>query len=300
MSVGTRGRVDEFDGNKDDWQQYVERLEHFFLANEIDSAEKQRAVFLSAVGAATYKTLRNIVSPYKPGDKTYKELVEALSRHFKPTPSVIVEHFKFHSRVRKAGESVATFVSELRSLSEYCNFGDSLEDMIRDRLVCGINDNGMQQRLLAEPDLTYAKAVELSLSAESAAQNMCELKVKSEGNPSTRSPQQEVYKTTVSPARGSPRPPLVCYRCGNRGHASNKCRISRDVVCHHCGKQGHLQRACRSKSKTTGTKTKYKTKTVGQVQEETETSGSDDCTESTLCHVRSVKSGTDSGGSEVG
>ena len=47
--VGTLGRVKEFDGNKDDWQQYVERLEHFFQANDVDGAEKKRAVFLSVI-----------------------------------------------------------------------------------------------------------------------------------------------------------------------------------------------------------------------------------------------------------
>ena len=46
---GTLGRVEDFDGNKDDWQQYVERLEHFFVANGIDGEEKKRAVFLSPV-----------------------------------------------------------------------------------------------------------------------------------------------------------------------------------------------------------------------------------------------------------
>ena len=29
-STGTLGRVDEYDGTKEDWPQYVERLEHFF------------------------------------------------------------------------------------------------------------------------------------------------------------------------------------------------------------------------------------------------------------------------------
>ena len=47
---GTLGRVEDFDGNKDDWQQYVERLKHFFVANGIDGAEKKRAVFLSVIG----------------------------------------------------------------------------------------------------------------------------------------------------------------------------------------------------------------------------------------------------------
>ena len=109
------------------------------------------------------------MSPSKPGEKSYVQLVEALPKHFKPT---LVERFMFHSRVRKVGDSIATFVSELRSLSEYCNFGATLDDMVRDHLVCGVNDNAIQKRLLAESSLTYQKAVELALSVETAAQSM--------------------------------------------------------------------------------------------------------------------------------
>ena len=75
-------------------------------------------MFLSVVGPATFNILRNLISPKKPGDHTYKENVEVLAKHFKLTPSEIVERFKFHSRFRKQGESVSTFVAELRSLSE--------------------------------------------------------------------------------------------------------------------------------------------------------------------------------------
>ena len=160
-----------------DWPQYVERLEHFFVANGIDDVGKKRAVLLSVVGAAT---LRNILSPEKPGEKTYTELVEKLARHFKPAPSEIVERFKFHSRVRRAGESIATYVAELRSLSEYCNFGATLNDMLRDRLVCGVNDGAIQKTLLAQVALTYEKAAEIALNAEAATQSMRGLGLRSE------------------------------------------------------------------------------------------------------------------------
>ena len=82
--AGTLGHIEEFDGSKDDWLQYVERLEYFFVANGVTTAEKKRAVFLTVVGAATYKTLRNLVSPAKPGEKSYSELVRVLSKHYKP------------------------------------------------------------------------------------------------------------------------------------------------------------------------------------------------------------------------
>ena len=115
-TTGTLGRVDEFVSSRDDWPQYVERLEYFFVANGITDAGKKRVVILSVMGATTYKTLRNILSPVKPGEKTYAE---------------------FHSRVRKAGESVSAYLAELRSLSKHCNFGESLNDVLWDRLVCG-------------------------------------------------------------------------------------------------------------------------------------------------------------------
>lgn len=122
----TLGRVDEFDGTRDDWLQYIERLEHFFVANGIDATDKKRTVLLSVVGAATYKMLQNIISLSKPGEKSYTELLEALSKYFKPIPSEIIERLKFHSRVQKAGESIANYIAELQSLLEYCNFSATL------------------------------------------------------------------------------------------------------------------------------------------------------------------------------
>jgi len=61
------------------------------------------------------------MSPDKPGYKSYAELLEALTKHFKPAPSEIVEQLKFHSRGRKPGESVVTFIAELRSLARRMN-----------------------------------------------------------------------------------------------------------------------------------------------------------------------------------
>ena len=81
----------------------------------------------------------------KPGDKLYSSLVDKLLEHFTPAPSKIVEHFKFHTRFRKAGESVTAFVSELCSIAKYCNFRDTLKIMLRDRIVCGIKDVVIQR-----------------------------------------------------------------------------------------------------------------------------------------------------------
>ena len=70
---------------------------------------------------------------------------------------------------------MATYVAELRSLAEFCNFGQTLEAMLRDRIVCGINDDAIQRRLLAEPVLTFKKSLEIAQGLEATARHMREL-----------------------------------------------------------------------------------------------------------------------------
>ena len=43
--------------------------------------------------------------------------------------------------------------------------------MIKDRLVCGVNDERIQRRLLAESRLDFKKALELATAMETADKN---------------------------------------------------------------------------------------------------------------------------------
>ena len=73
--------------------------------------------------------------------------------------------------MKQPGESVADYTAELRKIAKHCPFGESLEDMLRDRIVCGISDPHLQRRLLAEADLTYKTAFEIAQSWETAGTN---------------------------------------------------------------------------------------------------------------------------------
>ena len=184
-----------FSGEATEWEDYVERLENYFVAHDIKSDTKKKAVLLSDCGAATYKLIRSLVVPQKPSELEYKVLLAKTKEHFAPTPSCNVERYKFNTRVQQLDESVATYIAQLCALSTYCEFGEMLEDMLRDRIVCGISDARIQRRLLAEPRLTYAKAVQLSQSMEAA-----------ERNSKTILPQRETAIVHVTRT--------VCYRCG--------------------------------------------------------------------------------------
>lgn len=107
-------------------------------------------------------------------NSTRREKTGLLTLHH-PKPSVILQYFKFGSRKQKPGESIATFVSDLQRLSEHCNFGDTLDDMLCDRIVCGIADGRLQRCLLMEPDLTLKKALQLAQAQKTAEQGAQQL-----------------------------------------------------------------------------------------------------------------------------
>ena len=67
-------------------------------------------------------------------------------------------------------------MAALRQFAEYCKYNETLNDMIRDQLVCGITHEEIQKKLLAEKNLTYEKALEVALAVEAAEQSTKDLK----------------------------------------------------------------------------------------------------------------------------
>ena len=77
-----------------------------------------------------------------------------------------MERFNFNTHFHKQGESVAIYVSEFRSIAKNCNYGNTLETMLLDKIVCGVNDQIIQPRLLAVKELTFKKAMQIAQGME--------------------------------------------------------------------------------------------------------------------------------------
>ena len=194
-------------------------MDHFFAANEIDNTHKKKLTFLAVIGPAMYTLVRNLVLPDKLGDKSYGELVDAIKNHYNPTPSETVQRSKFHSRVQKLGETIAAFIADLRALAEFCNFGHFLDDMLRDRIVCGVNNAKIQQALLSEKTLTLKKALEVAQGLEIAVKNA---KVLSHGEVAATSTGSETVNQLAGNGKNtsSARQKFsgTCFCCGKVGH----------------------------------------------------------------------------------
>lgn len=79
------------------------------------------------------------------------------------------------SHDQNLGVSFYQYLVELNTLSKTCEFENLKDSLVKDRIVCGILDNGLKERLLREQDLTLDKAVNMCRAAETTRAQAKEL-----------------------------------------------------------------------------------------------------------------------------
>ena len=247
--IALHGVASPFDGTREEWEDYAERLENYFIANDIKDPVKQRAILLNCVGASTYRLIKTLSLPGKPSDLSFADLVQKVKTHFNPKPSVTIKRYEFNTRKQKPGESVAEYIAALRKIAEHCDYGSSLNDMLRDRLVCGTSDERVQRRYLQESTLTYATARDMALASETAEKDSKRLHETSSEITPAHQEKAEVLKVTPKPTKmrgGASRGTQNdCYRCGGK-HSPAICKF-KSYECHYCHKKGHIATACRKR-----------------------------------------------------
>ena len=184
--MATFGTLNEFSGIDSDWSSYNERCTFYFIANKITDDDIKRAVFLSIVGDKTYQLIRGLLAPKKLSDVKYDDMIITMTNHYNPTKSAIVERFKFNKCNRKPSQAISAYVAELKELSRTCAFGETadgvnltsqliLDENLRDRFVCELEDAEIQRRLLSEDNLSYEKAVKIANAMELASAGSTQL-----------------------------------------------------------------------------------------------------------------------------
>ena len=88
---------------------------------------------------------------------------------------MIAERYRFYKRDQQESESVSDFVVILKKLASTCEFGNFLNEALRDRFVCGLRSENCRRRLLTESDLAFTKAIEIARSMELARKDCTEL-----------------------------------------------------------------------------------------------------------------------------
>ena len=97
--MATVGILHEY-SDGEDWADFVERLDQYFLANNmaaVGDAVHRRAVLLTVCWQKVYGLIKNLLSPRRPTDKSYEELCELVKLHFKPKAGLIISRCKVYT-----------------------------------------------------------------------------------------------------------------------------------------------------------------------------------------------------------
>ncbi|KAL0859788.1 hypothetical protein ABMA27_010141 [Loxostege sticticalis] len=130
-----------------DFNSYLERMEQFYKVNDVQ-AENKVSLFLTLIGPDGYETLRNLIAPKKPSETEYEKLVEILREHYVEKRSVIAERYQFYKCIQKESQSLNEYILELKVKAASCNFGEFLNQALRDKFVCGMSVESGMNRLL--------------------------------------------------------------------------------------------------------------------------------------------------------
>jgi len=81
--MATLGTAKVYCPSSETWIEYIERFEFLLMANKVTGDAAKRATLLSVVGSHTFRTLRSLLTPVKPGE-TCMDIVTKMTEHFSP------------------------------------------------------------------------------------------------------------------------------------------------------------------------------------------------------------------------
>ena len=250
-----------------DWH---ERFDQYCEAKTIDPAKKV-SHYLTLIGRRAYRLLKDLAYPTAVSTLTVDKLQKLLEAHLKPEDYELAEREIFHNLKKSPNETYRAFILRVQQQSARCQFGASLKEQLRDRLVAGITDPDMKRKLLKEKPSDFDAAKKILLqwdSVNSALSRPTDVMIThhstSSARNSTRAPRHFNNQSAPQPTRPpwrstkpTPRtyPPKStpqthnykpCDSCGGT-HLRKNCKF-RQAVCRSCNRTGHIQRVCRSNS----------------------------------------------------
>ena len=174
------------------------------------------------------------------------------------------ERAKFYNRHQKVEESVEQFHRSLHDLASTWSF-ENLEEAVRDRLVIGLLDKEVAQKLQLEylSKVTLKYAVDTARQYELVKEQQTSTSTASVNAVSGSTPHSSkqrgrggAYKSSrghnnsrgnshFQPQRGQNSRVSSCGNCGYQHAKQSQCP-ARGKTCRKCNKQNHFARACRS------------------------------------------------------
>ena len=251
---------EEFDFSKpNEWPKWIKRFERFRSASGLNKSDSESQVntLLYTMGSKSDDIMPTFGLSAEDAAK-YDVVKDKFDKHFVKRRNVIYERAKFNRRKQESGESVDTFITDLYGLAEHCQFGTLHDEMIRDRIVVGLLDQKLSEKLQLDSELTLEKAINSTRECEAVKKQQpvvrgisdpaitktenIDMLCKNRKQKPKKSHQEQNKFQKKSREENSSR----CGRCGRSPmHTRTQCPAS-SATCRKCSKKGHYEAVCRS------------------------------------------------------
>lgn len=203
--------------------------------------------------AATQRRNRNTEDFYTLTETgiTYDHAVTALRAHFMQKVNVITERHMFHQQAQRHDETITQYVSALREMLALCEFGNAVQDMLRDQIVEKAYSGRIRECLLLEAKLTLDKAIQITNQVKTAVRNTgefsnSEVPVREMSMPA----KWEQKRPGAGKQRKSERKSEKARKCDSDKHMANSTKYPAiNKIRKSCGKTGHFAKVCHSEHK---------------------------------------------------
>lgn len=245
LSIPTPAKLDcGAEGVQTQWIRWKREFELFAELAMESKEQKQKIRMLQYLigekGREIYETFQfckadGTKMPDK--DVTLENVLDAFDKHFNPKQNETVLRYRFFTRTQAPQETFESFLAGLQTLAVPCNFKDLLPGLVRDRIVCGINSDGLRERLLRENELKLEECIKLCRTHEMTKQRSAELKATGE---------QELHAIKKTFRSEPVRSGRNCKFCGDSHKFGARFCPAFGKICTKCNKPNHYSKVCRS------------------------------------------------------
>ena len=214
------------------------------MAAELDqkSKEVQVARLLNAAGPEAQEIHDLFTFENNDQKKEYKTILEKFRAYCRPKKNIVYERHKFWSRRQNEGEPFDRWLKEMRVIAKDCEFAEE-DNMIRDKIVYGVSDKKVQERMLRKSDLTLKDATDMCRAAEASQTQLVEIRKQEHLAVSELSHKVDKVEEGA----------VECSACRRPGHTVQDCptrkTVRSQVQCYTCKGFGHMSRVCPSEER---------------------------------------------------
>ncbi|UYV64427.1 Mad [Cordylochernes scorpioides] len=254
-----------------EWPKWRKRFERYLVVSGMKKKEEADKIdlFMYLMGDRADDIFRTFRFEKEEEATKIDSVLKAFDSHFCVRKNIIYERAKFNSRIQEDREPVDEFITSLYKLADSCEFEGLHEQLIRDRIVVGVRDKALSERMQLDSELTLEKAVKMVRQQEAVRQQQVDLQRPSTSqkvnqvkfNSKKQSPKQQQQPSRKKEKSAKTR--SRCPTCGGFTHREGQACRAEGQRCNLCSKAGHFANCCPDKQAKTA-----EVKAVSELDEE--------------------------------